>query len=204
MVNIRLLDIQVAQMLQTRLLPDLFYHSPAHTRDVLRAALRIGREEGVSPDDLALLGAAALLHDTGFTIAYADHEWHSCAIAHVLLPSLGADTRFIERVCNLIQATRIPQQPFDLLSEILCDADLDYLGRNDFEDISTHLFRELRAYSIVHDATEWDHIQVHFLKNHRYHRPLMRELREWKKREHLDNIRERLDNRMKEGDADED
>ncbi len=203
MVNIRLLDIQVAQMLQSRLLPDLYYHSPAHTRDVLRSALRIGREEGLSPLELELLGAAALLHDTGFTVAYADHEWHSCAIARILLPKHGADESFIERVCDLIQATRIPQQPTDLLSEILCDADLDYLGRDDFEEISNHLYRELLAYRIVNDSYEWDQIQVHFLENHSYHRPLMRELREWKKREHLEIIRERLDNRPEEEEDEE-
>ncbi|MBK7910443.1 HD domain-containing protein [Candidatus Pollutiaquabacter sp.] len=203
MVNIRLLDIQVAQMLQSRLLPDLYYHSPAHTRDVLRSALRIGREEGLSPFELELLGAAAILHDTGFTVAYADHEWHSCAIARILLPQHGADESFVERVCDLIQATRIPQHPTDLLSEILCDADLDYLGRDDFEEISNHLYRELLAYRIVNDSFEWDQIQVRFLENHHYHRPLMRELREWKKREHLEIIRERLDNRPEEEEDDE-
>jgi predicted metal-dependent HD superfamily phosphohydrolase len=203
MVNIRLLDTQVAQLLQSRLLPDLHYHSPAHTRDVLRSALRIGREEGISPADLELVGAAALLHDTGFTVAYADHEWHSCAIARILLPKHGADEAFIEKVCELIQATRVPQQPTDLLGEILCDADLDYLGRDDFEDISRLLYRELLAYGIVNDPYEWDQIQVRFLERHRYHRPLMRELREWKKREHLEAIRERLEGR-EPGEDDED
>ena len=80
-----------------------------------------------SPFELELWEPPPSLHDTGFTVAYADHEWHSCAIARILLPNTVRMNPFVERVCDLIQATRIPQHPTDLLSEILCDADLDYL-----------------------------------------------------------------------------
>ena len=46
-------------------------------------------------------------------------------------------------IYNLILSTKVPQQPKTHLEEILCDADLDYLGRNDFEDISSNLLKEL-------------------------------------------------------------
>ena len=37
---------------------------------------------------------------------------------------------------ELREATKIPQTPLTKLEEIICDADLDYLGREDFFEIS--------------------------------------------------------------------
>ena len=37
---------------------------------------------------------------------------------------------------QLILATKVPQKPKNKLEKIICDADLDYLGREDFDNIS--------------------------------------------------------------------
>ena len=34
----------------------------------------------------------------------------------------------IEIICGIIMATKIPQRPKNYLEEIICDADLNYLG----------------------------------------------------------------------------
>ncbi|MDA0973125.1 MAG: hypothetical protein O2867_05255 [Bacteroidetes bacterium] len=40
-------------------------------------------------------------------------------------------------------ATKVPQEPKDHLARILCDADLDYLGGDDYDEIAGGLYQEL-------------------------------------------------------------
>jgi hypothetical protein len=59
----------------------LTYHCVDYTKDVLKAAIRIGEAEGLSDSELSELKAAAVLHDSGFVISFKDHEESSCKVA---------------------------------------------------------------------------------------------------------------------------
>lgn len=48
-------------------------------------------------------------------------------------------------------ATKIPQSPNNLLEQIICDADPDYLGRDDFWKISNNLYHELKIYGVLNN-----------------------------------------------------
>ncbi len=65
-------------------------------------------------------------------------------------------------------ATKVPQQPHNHLEMILCDADLDYLGRDDFKSISDSLKDEFLVYGIIQTEQDWDEIQVGFFESHRF------------------------------------
>ena len=65
-------------------------------------------------------------------------------------------------------ATKIPQQPEDKLSQLLCDADLDYLGREDFYSIGNTLYQELKTRSVVEEESTWMEIQINFLEQHQF------------------------------------
>ena len=43
---------------------------------------------------------------------------------------------------------------------ILCDADLDYLGRDDFEPIAATLYEELKVRDMVEDIPAWDGLEA--------------------------------------------
>jgi len=86
-------------------------------------------------------------------------------------------------------ATRIPQSPANLLESILCDADLDYLGRDDFKKIGQTLFEEFTEYSILQDEQAWNKLQVSFLSSHQYHTETNRTLREPVKRRYLEELK---------------
>ncbi len=66
-------------------------------------------------------------------------------------------------------ATKIPQHPKTKLECILCDADLDYLGREDAPAIANTMFQEQLLHSKNLDEKTWDELQIGFLKNHHYH-----------------------------------
>jgi hypothetical protein len=88
----------------------------------------------------------------------------------------------------MIMATKVPQTPHTLLEKIICDADLDYLGRDDFYAVGSRLFDEMKVRGFVESEREWNLIQKTFLETHRYHTKYARQHRESKKQEYLQEI----------------
>jgi hypothetical protein len=73
----------------------------------------------------------------------------------------------IDAICEMIMATRIPQTPTNLMQEILCDADLDYLGRDDYFMISDRLLMEIKRTNDL-NSNDWQKLQLDFFNKHQY------------------------------------
>lgn len=132
---------------------------------------------------------SALFHDSGFMLNAVNHEQIGCDMAKKLLPEFGYKEDEIDKICGMILATKFPQQPNTLLEEILCDADLDYLGRPDFFSIGNTLFEELKASKTLSTAKDWNQLQVNFLLTHKYFTRSAKELRDFQKEVHLQQIK---------------
>lgn len=158
----------ILDRLKHELHPSFTYHNMEHTQDVMRAVKAIGLAEHISENDLIILSTAALFHDTGFIISPKDHETYSCDIAHRHLPHYSYNEQDIDWVCRLIIATKVPQNPKNHLEEIICDADLDYLGREDFFEISEKLYEEMTALGTISSRDAYMQLQLDFLFHHRY------------------------------------
>jgi uncharacterized protein len=183
---------RVIKKLEIQLDPRLTYHNPGHTKDILAQVERIARSEGISDrQDLLLLRISALFHDTGFLLVYADHEKASCEVLTEYMAEYDMDEREIEKMKGMIMATRIPQTPKNKLEEIICDADLDYLGRDDFEPISNGLMKEFLAYGVIRSETDWDNLQIRFFENHNYFTETCRSERDPKKSKHLQLLKQK-------------
>lgn len=104
------------------------YHNFSHTLDVYRAVVAVATEEDIHVEDLDIVRTAALYHDSGFLIQDHDHEEGGCKLAREALSGFGYSAHQIQRVCDMVMATKVPQRPQEHLSMVLCDADLDYLG----------------------------------------------------------------------------
>jgi uncharacterized protein len=179
---------QIRQKQKEELPKDLTYHNIEHIEDVVQSSIEIAEHEGASPGDIRLLRIAAFYHDSGFIKSHKNHEEHGCTFARATLPSFGFTAEQIEIVCGMIMATKIPQTPQTALEKILCDADLDYLGRDDFYSIGNKLFEEMKTRGFVESEREWNLIQKTFLESHRYHTVYSRSNREVKKQQHLQEI----------------
>ena len=179
----------VINRLLINLSSDLFYHAISHTLDVFTSARKIAMSEGIGEVELELLLVAALFHDTGFLVQSDGHEEISCQLAKEHLFPIGFSKAEMEIICGMIRSTKIPQKPQNLLEEILADADLDYLGRDDFFNIGGLLFNELKARNVVNQETVWDQIQIKFLENHQYFTNTSRGLRAKQKEKHLQIIK---------------
>ena len=168
------------------------YHDCRHTEDVIRQCQEIAYRESVGVDDLALLKLAALYHDLGFLVQRANHE---AAGAEIFLNEAAVSEMTVEdkeHVARLIMVTKIPQQPKTLLESIICDADLDYLGREDFPAIAEFLYLELKACGEMSDRNRWNELQLSFLGAHQYHTESSRKLRSNGLQNNLLFVRRRL------------
>lgn len=180
-------------MLRENLPKDLYYHTPEHTMDVISAAERIGMNEGCSQDEIFLLKTAALFHDAGYTRDKREHEKHGCVIVTEMLPKHGISKEKIDAICALIMATKVPQQPLSKLDKIICDADLDYLGRNDYFTIAENLHREFIACGKIKDERDWMQLQLEFLQSHKYFTDTCIRTRQPVAEENLRKIRETVE-----------
>ncbi|WP_201977260.1 HD domain-containing protein [Hymenobacter rubidus] len=168
-MNIQAAENFIVNELRRGLSPTLYYHGLHHTLDVTEVAMELAAAEGITdPEALALLRTAALYHDAGFLHSYQGHEDQGCALARATLPDFAYSPEQIAQICDLITATKYPQEPGSPLAEILCDADLDYLGRPDFVPISTSLFDELMARQLIADEHAWFQLQARFLAGHHF------------------------------------
>jgi class 3 adenylate cyclase len=187
---IQFTDIQeiILDKLEMDLPGHLFYHNVKHTVDVVTEVELIGWAEGCSDEEILLLKTAALFHDAGHITAYDNHEYYSTQIAREILPAYNYTSDQIERICSIIMATRLPPKPTNLLENIICDSDLDYLGRSDFIPVSNTLYEELSAQNKIGSLNDWNKIQVKFISGHQYFTKTARRLREVNKQLQIQRI----------------
>ncbi|MDA3891472.1 MAG: HD domain-containing protein [Salinivirgaceae bacterium] len=184
------LEEHVMNILEDKLPRNLHYHNLKHTIDVTVQVEIIGRHEGISDEEMLLLKTAALFHDTGFTSTYKDHEEVGVVLAKEILPNYDYTEEQIEKISDLIMVTKLPPKPTNLLEEIMCDADLDYLGRVDFIPVSGNLFTELTEHKIIeNDINHWNQLQISFISNHQYFTETAKKLRDVNKNNQLEAIR---------------
>ena len=180
-------------MIRSQLAKDLTYHGIHHTMDVHNVCKFYIEHYSIEEKEAELLEIAAVAHDIGFIKTYSNHEEVGAKMTNELMSQYGYKKADRELVSNLILATKIPQNPKNFLAQIICDADLDYLGRDDFKDIGATLKEEWRNYDIVPNLDEdFDNIQVGFLKIHFYHTDYAAKHRNPVKLKNLAELEERL------------
>jgi len=179
----------IIEKLRRELDPRYVYHSIGHTFDVHSAAQRLIGMEGIHEKGARLIEIAALYHDSGMLVRYKDHEAASAELASCFLPDFGFTEKEVSTINSLIMVTRLPQKASSLAEQILCDADLDYLGRDDFFIHSFELQNEWNRFEIRKTTLpEWLDIQIKFLSDHTYFTKSAASLRNRKKSENLKEI----------------
>ena len=86
-----------------------------------------------------------------------------------VLPKFNYDEKQIKTIGDIILTTRIKARPHTLLEKIMCDADYDYLGRENVKKIANSLYKELLEYGTPFSENEWNQIQIKFLNKHEYY-----------------------------------
>jgi uncharacterized protein len=179
---------QVLDKLRGNLPQYLAYHGMNHTLDVLNVCEQYIRREKLGERDRYLLRIGAIVHDMGFLIGPTNHEAVGAQMAEEMMQKLGMKQDDINEVKGLVMATKIPQTPQNELQKIICDADLDYLGRDDYPTISVKLFAELKHMNIISTEEQWKNLQINFLTAHRFQTTFAQKNREPKKQYWLNKL----------------
>ena len=193
LIQFRDLQEAILDKLEKELPVFLYYHNVKHTVDVVTQCELIGWAEGLNDHQLLMLKTAALFHDAGHTISYSNHEAHSIDVAREILPKYNYSPEEIEMIARLIMATKLPPKPTDLLESIICDSDLDYLGRIDFVPVSNTLYAELKVQNKELTLNDWNKMQLKFISLHQYFTKTGRKLRNVKKQEQIERIKQLIE-----------
>lgn len=183
------LEEYILNRLEKELPKHLYYHNVKHTMDVTIGVEIIGTAEGVTEEEMLLLKTAGLFHDMGQIVQSKGHEEISCKYAREILPRNNYSQEQIDEICNLIMATQLPPKPQTLLQRIICDADLDYLGRTDFIPVSDTLYKELNEQNIINNINDWNKLQISFISNHQYFTEFARNNREVNKQNQIERLK---------------
>lgn len=188
--HIQFMDIQenILDLLEKNLPSNLYYHNVKHTVDVVTEVELIGWAEGLHEEEILLLKTAALFHDAGHIVSYRQHEHEGTLLARQILPRYQISEEHTDIICRLIMSTKLPPRPVDIMEEIMCDSDLDYLGRSDFIPVSNMLYRELNERQMVDSWNEWNEMQLKFIRGHQYFTKTARNLREVNKQQQIERL----------------
>jgi class 3 adenylate cyclase len=189
---VRFADLEeyILNRLEKELPHYLYYHNVKHTMDVLIGVEVIGVAEKVNEEELLLLKTAALFHDMGQIVQSKGHEEISCKYARDILPHYEYSQKHIDAVCELIMATQLPPNPKNLLQKIMCDSDLDYLGRTDFIPVSDTLYEELHYQNIISNKNDWNKMQIAFISKHQYFTNFAKQNREVNKQNQIKRLKQ--------------
>jgi exopolyphosphatase/pppGpp-phosphohydrolase len=183
----------ILERLYNELDKKLCYHNLTHTLDVHQAVVRLSHLENIPHHIGVLLETAAFYHDSGMLVRYADHENYSITIVNEKLPLFGYNKEEIEEVSNLIRVTSLPQKALEQAEKIICDADLDCLGRDDFLVQSFNLRLEWKNFNIRQTSlSEWFSFELQFLEQHSYYTASAMALRNDQKMRNLKEIKDLL------------
>jgi predicted metal-dependent HD superfamily phosphohydrolase len=181
-----------------RNLPDhLYYHVPEHTLDdVLPRSIELAKLEKIDEEALFLLECAVLFHDAGFEKSFTKNEVIGADMADEILPEFGLTDKQLAVIRRLIMATVVSETPGeyiqsageDILEKIICDADLDNLGREDFFSRGDDLRRELAFHGTTHTDHEWYTHQLDFIQRHKYYTENARKSRDAGKRANIKKL----------------
>jgi len=168
-------EAYISNLFRDKLSNKLIYHNFAHTIDVVGYARKIGKKSGLKDDELEIVTLASWFHDAGYIDAYKGHEDKSKGIAEKFLKENQYPLEKIQKVLGCIEATRVPQNPHNLMEQVICDADLVHLGEVDFFEYSDLLRTEWQSLDIKNiGEAEWDKISVELLSSHKFFTPYAR------------------------------
>ncbi|HEY5826238.1 MAG TPA: Pycsar system effector family protein [Cyclobacteriaceae bacterium] len=168
------------------------YHNESHTERVVLSAKEIAAHYKLKGEDYDVLIVAAWFHDIGYFDDASHHEAMGAKLAEDFLKKQKADSAFIERVKAGVLATRMPQQPTNLLEEILCDADLFHLGSDEFFDKNKLMRKEYQLRCDANmDKDTWRARTITLLTNHHYHTDYAKRLLDDGKKRNLAKLKEK-------------
>jgi uncharacterized protein len=197
--NLKMVDQYIRALFKDELPGGIKYHDANHTlhpvRGVVAVANRIAISENISEHDRELLIAAAYFHDTGYIREYDKNEPIAARMAGRILNLIGYKPNEIEKIQKMILSTDLAREPKTHVEKILCDADFDHFGREDFFKLDGKIREGRRARGIdVSDDLKWYKGTLEIITKHQYYTESQKKLREAEKQKNIKRLLNKLEN----------
>lgn len=188
--SIKVIEEEVERLFEEKLPAGMYFHNINHTRNVVAAATDIAAANRLTDSEIYILTIAAWFHDTGYCYLYHNHEEASIAIAFAKLTQMDFEWAVIQQVNSCIGATRMPQKPDGLIQEVLCDADMAHLAKEDYFSSADQLRQEWAAkLGKVYTDPQWYELNLHMLSHHHYCSPYGKLVLEPMKQANIDQLK---------------
>ncbi len=180
----------VTNLFQEKLSADYCYHNLQHTLGMRDAAQQLAEKQEVTEEEKEEIELACLLHDTGYTEAYAGHEAASHRIAQSFLKQQDYPQHKLEHVLQLIDATAAGAHPETMPEQIIKDADYVHLADENYPKFNEALRREwAQLLDRQYEDPEWYQLNYDFFKTHQYFTPAARQLFELQKNQNQKQLK---------------
>ncbi|WP_298740585.1 Pycsar system effector family protein [uncultured Chitinophaga sp.] len=180
--------------------PNLVYHDLTHTQQVVEAAEQIAAHYRLQEQDQLVVMVAAWFHDAGYLLGNAKgHEDKGAELARNFLREQQLPETIQDQVSGCIMATKMPQNPHNLLEEIVCDADLFHLGSKHYKERSKAMRREASA-TLGEEISPaaWAGTSLLFLENHQYFTDYCRVLLKEQKDDNIRWLKKKMNKKHKD------
>lgn len=168
--------------------PEYVFHDLDHTVQTVAAVRMIGEGFQLDSRDMLVVELATWFHDTGYSDGPIEHEARSCVNAERFLRGKVGDDE-VQSVLGCIRSTKVPQQPNNLIEQIICDGDLSHLGMEIYWDRTGKFRQELiLTRKSVMSEQEWVDFELNFMLNHSYHTAVANELFNKRKAKHIQQL----------------
>ena len=191
--RLKIVDEYIRDLFRDELPQGIKYHDGDHTlhptKGVVAAANNIALSEQISEHDRELLITAAYFHDSGYIREYGKNEPIAARMAGRILKLIGYKPEEIEKIQKMILATDLAVKPKTHLEKILCDADLDHFGRDDFFEMDGKLREGRRTRGIdVSDDVKWYRGTLEVITNHQYYTESQKQRRDKEKQKNIKKL----------------
>lgn len=157
--------IFVTNLLENELSESLLYHNLNHTLRVYKSTKEIIDNSSFTEEEKLILELTALLHDTGYTVGFENHEEESVKIAQQFLSENGLSQNIIDKISDCILATKFDAEPTNELENVIRDADCSHFAQDDFQEISESLRKEIKiTEGKDFSKSEWGILNMALLK----------------------------------------
>jgi len=144
------------------------FHNLEHTLSVFERASYLANMEGLDEEFQEIVQLAALFHDTWFLQQYDKNETIWARLAEEWLKQQWYPEDKIDIVKQIILATELGSPTITKLEEIIKDADMDNLWRDDFFELEVALRNELKNIKWIKftDKERYDRISSYIQNFH--------------------------------------
>lgn len=186
--------VYIKQYFSDNLSSKFSFHNYEHTANVVRYCDAIGLNMELGKQDLMTLHIAAWFQEAGYCTDPDNHESASIQLAKDFLQPKGIDEEILKLIEECILSTRNPQQPFSLISQVLCDANMYYLADKNY----LHNIENLRTEIVNFQKKEFTEIEwltenLDTLDQHFYYTSYARKLFDKDKEKVKSKLKDQID-----------